>query len=54
MVDLPVIGEEKGQHIMERIIEAFEHKDEAMADLLVARYLNAIHQALVPELRAEG
>lgn len=52
MVDLPVIGEEKGQHIMDRIIEAFEHKDEAMADLLVARYLNAVHQALIPELRA--
>ncbi len=52
MVDLPVIGEEKGQHIMDRIIEAFEQKDEAMADLLVARYLNAVHQALIPELRA--
>ncbi len=47
LVDLPLMGFERTQSMIERIIDAFDHKDEDMADLLVSRYLNSLKETLL-------
>jgi len=46
LVDIPLMGVEQTEQILERVIEALEHRDEEMADLLVTRYLSAVQQSL--------
>lgn len=47
IIDLPLLGFEQTHAVLERIIEAFDHKDEEMTDLLVVRYLNTIRESLM-------
>lgn len=46
LVDIPLMGVEQTEQILERVIEALEQRDEEMADLLVTRYLAAVQQSL--------
>lgn len=46
LVDIPLMGVEQTEQILARVIEALEHRDEEMADLLVTRYLAAVQQSL--------
>lgn len=50
-IDIPLLGFEQTQKILERVVDAFEHKDDAMADLLVARYSRTIREALEAKYR---
>lgn len=47
MIDVPLMGFEQTQTILERIMDSFDHKDEEMADLLVSRYLNSLKETLL-------
>ena len=47
LIDIPLMGFEQTQAILERIMDAFDHKDEEMADLLVSRYLNSLKETLL-------
>jgi DNA-binding FadR family transcriptional regulator len=47
LIDVPLMGFEHTQTILERIVDAFDHKDEDMADLLVSRYLNSLRETLL-------
>lgn len=40
LVDIPLMGFEQTQRLLERIVEAFEGRDSAMADLLLSRHLD--------------
>jgi GntR family transcriptional regulator, transcriptional repressor for pyruvate dehydrogenase complex len=46
LVDIPLMGHEQADLLLQRIMEAFEHRDSAMADLLVSRYLESLQQLL--------
>lgn len=50
LIDIPLLGFEQTQRMFERVMEAFEHQDDAMADLLVARYLESVREALEAKL----
>jgi DNA-binding FadR family transcriptional regulator len=43
----PVMGSEKGQQILERIVEAIENRDPDMAGLLAVRHVNVLRNALL-------
>jgi GntR family transcriptional repressor for pyruvate dehydrogenase complex len=47
LIDLPLLGFEQTQAALERIVEALDHKDEEMIDLLVVRYLNTLKESLM-------
>jgi DNA-binding FadR family transcriptional regulator len=41
-IDFPVLGYDLGQDIFERLLDAFERKDDVMAELVVIRYVEAV------------
>ncbi len=45
-VDIPLMGLEQTRLTVERVVEAIDQQDPDLADRLVARYLDAIRQAL--------
>ena len=45
-IDIPLLGFEPTEQLLDRLLDAFENCDEDMADLLAARYLETIQQAL--------
>lgn len=46
LFDAPLLGFEQTQTLFERLLEAFEQQDDAMAELLVFRYTNALRKGL--------
>jgi DNA-binding FadR family transcriptional regulator len=46
VLDIPLMGFEHTEIVMERLLDAFEQQDGEMAELLVTRYLDAIQQNL--------
>jgi DNA-binding FadR family transcriptional regulator len=46
MIDVPLLGPEQTQAILERVVDAFDQKDDAMAELVVIRYVEALERAL--------
>ncbi len=46
LVDIPMMGQEQTDMLLRRILDAFEQQDEAMADLLVSRYLEVLQETL--------
>jgi GntR family transcriptional regulator, transcriptional repressor for pyruvate dehydrogenase complex len=49
MVDTQVIQFAQSQEVFERLLDAFERRDDAMAELVVIRYLEAIEKAFALE-----
>jgi GntR family transcriptional regulator, transcriptional repressor for pyruvate dehydrogenase complex len=49
LIDIPLLGFEQTQRQLEQIVDAFEHQDAELADLLVARYIRAVEEMLPPK-----
>lgn len=49
LLDVPVIGFERGQIVLERLLEALKERDAEMAELITMRYAEMVQKALSPE-----
>lgn len=55
LVDIPLMGFEQTQVLMERVVEAFEHRDADMAELLITRHLETtVDRILAARAHEEG
>jgi GntR family transcriptional repressor for pyruvate dehydrogenase complex len=54
LVDLTTIDFDQRQKAYERVVDAFEEKDPAMAELAVVRYLQALEKALSSDTMPQG
>lgn len=54
LYDTPVLGFEQTQTLFERLVEAFEQHDDAMAELLIIRYMDALRKGLGFSIESAG
>jgi len=54
LYDTPLLGFDQTQALFERLLEAFEQQDDAMAELLVIRYMDALRKTLGIEEKTTG
>jgi DNA-binding FadR family transcriptional regulator len=54
MIDMPALGVEQSQDVFRRIVDAFERKDPAMAELVIVRYIEAVEQAFSTQPSPKG
>jgi len=54
LYDTPLLGFEQTQLLFERLVEAFEQQDDAMAELLIVRYMDALRKTLGFSERTAG
>jgi len=47
LIDIPLLGFDETQTLLERIIEVFEHRDRDMVDLLMSRFLDTVERSLM-------
>ncbi|HOV73758.1 MAG TPA: FadR/GntR family transcriptional regulator [Candidatus Hydrogenedentes bacterium] len=54
LYDTPLLGFDQTQVLFERLLDAFEHQDDAMAELLIIRYMDALRKTLGFEEKTTG
>jgi GntR family transcriptional regulator, transcriptional repressor for pyruvate dehydrogenase complex len=46
LVDIPLMGSEETELLLQRLVESFKHRDGAMAELLLSRFSESLQQRL--------